>query len=1320
MYRSGVKRVAHHNFQFQIAAAFALCVALCVALLARGAHAQESAPVTIDTSPTAAELLRRAQESAVNNPTESARSLQEAVDRFPNKLVPWDGSSERFQNTLDAAERFLLSNALVMQSWLREESAAAQRRLDQGEVLQVAQLRSLTPAGLQAMMTLAQQSLDQGRVDSAHRWIEKALRHPSLTPEQKILLEKAALDIDNFKANFKASFSITPAPQKNDIATAADKVVDIAQWRPLWSEWIAETWLNRHFVQVDPQSHVREQQESAINGSALLSTARFTADGLLIADGVTVRLLDLQTGLRRWQETVGSPSDRATLAPSDLAVAACADDVVVTLPGHALSEERSGLAKITALSLRTGVRLWDVYLDRLARTDAFAELFPHGEPLIVNDVVVVQARKSNSRLESAAWLIALDRDTGALRWANSLGAAGGVRLAVSRPLSSPTQLNGDVIAATSLGVVARMDSSNGHVIWLRRWSAPLREPRAANPPWQLPSPVVANDCVFWIQPDQSTLVCLSAQDGSTKWSTLLGVNEQLPAARSLLADQSRIYLLGEDVVAIDINDPRHTLWKLSDQLSERNPVRGECALGADQNGQPLLAVPLTNKVLLLDPATGRALGECPLQAGGNLSLQNGQLAIVDAQRVSLSMQATQGERLLRDRLAKNPSDPRNGLALLEFGRTLGKSPLMLDGATAMSSAINQTSTSSNINANTGALRDELLRRLLDVLGMKDMDQDTRAQLLAIANSTAISAAHHATIALRIGDLAAQQGQFDVAMDQWCSILESKAMRDEMVGEDPRRTSAKVAALESVLSHPQTSNMPSRQRVARQARAEMLKCDSLSFINAVNMAVLISSNAGDAKNILQEAAQRARDMGWMEAQRICLSMNSNEPSGARWPHANMSERLPQLGSAQSRGTTFAGRLLTMDPQAQAERPRSTMLFAEPSNILLRGGNDLGIVWRSAFGDRDPMVMAMIPNIVLWCAQSRDDGALVALNPSTGEIAWRLNSAAALFQAPRLEAIESATATERAEAAAITCVRAGPVSVLLRNIGEMIAVNNASGATQWTFASSMHAIDAADTTSQLVCVAGREAIAIDDLTNNPSLIQVLSCQTGAIITQRMLPEEWGRVRWLRILPDCVLVATDEVVAALELDANLPTRWVQQDRRYKDSPPAQIAGMWCLLLERAGSVAALNLSTGRSNPLPFVIPTDDPSSQANAITVLPYQNQWLAHRMHRIRLHATDGTLAGVDAVAVDHRYENVILGQNAVFVVDGARPEFFAEQGISSEILLREFRPSDGLRCIGTPMLVRNTVGRIAKSDAIDGWIFLGGDDKTIAISAPLSH
>jgi hypothetical protein len=53
-------------------------------------------------------------------------------------------------------------------------------------------------------------------------------------------------------------------------------------------------------------------------------------------------------------------------------------------------------------------------------------------------------------------------------------------------------------------------------------------------------------------------------------------------------------------------------------------------------------------------------------------------------------------------------------------------------------------------------------------------------------------------------------------------------------------------------------------------------------------------------------------------------------------------------------------------------------------------------------------------------------------------------------------------------------------------------------------------------------------------------------------------------------------------------------------------------------------------------------------------------------------------------------------------------------------LREFRPSEGLRSAGTPVSLRGGFGRIVRTDAIDGWIFLGGDAKTIAIPAPLSH
>ena len=1304
MYRSSVKRADIATFPLRIAAAIQFCV-VAIVLVAPQSLAQESAPVTIDASPMATELLRRAKDSAATNPAESARSLQEAVDRFPNKLVPWNDSADRFLSTPTAAEQFLLDNPPVLQSWLRAESAAAQRRFDQGEVLQVAELRAFTPAGLQSMFTLAQQALDQGRVTAASHWIEKALSHPSLEPAQKKLLDQAMRDIapDNIPAHV--------------VGDAMATQQEIAPWRPLWSEWLPESWLNRSFAEMDSKAITQAQANAKVDGSALVAKASFTGDGVLIADGASVRLLDRLSGVTRWQRSVSSPTDRANLAPSDLAVAVCAGDTVVTLPGHALSDQRSGAqAKITAISLKNGSILWEVHLDRLGHVE-FSELFPHGDPVILDDVVIVQARKSNSRLESAAWLIALDLQTGALRWANSLGAAGGVRLTVSRPLSSPTQFKGDVIAATSLGVVARIDASNGHIIWLRRWTPPLREPRSSNPAWQLPSPVVANDCVFWIAPDQNTLVCMRALDGSTKWSTMLGVSEQLPAARALLADHERLYLLCEDVVAVDIEDPRHTLWKLSSQLNEHAAVRGECALATDENGLSILAVPLQKKAILLDPVTGHVTGELPLEAGGNLALQNGQLIVVGAQQISLSMQATQGERLLRARLIENSNDPRSGLALFEFGRSWARQELMLEGATSMANAINQN------NLDSTLLRDEIIGKLLAVLTMKEIDQATQAKLLSITKSCARSSAQQAAVALRVGDLAAEQDQWPEALEQWVAILESKEIANEMVGDEPLKTSAKVAALERILSQPQTATMSLRKKAADNALQSMQTCDALTFMNAVNIAALLACTPADAHRVSQEAALRARNMGWLDFEKMCVAMNASDSAGVSWPSELSPENFPKLGSAQPLVTTLAGRLLAMDPQAQRERTNSSVLFAEPSSLLLRSAEKLDIVWRSNLGDRDPSVMAMLPNIVFWCPQSHEDGALFALNPTDGAPVWRVDSVAALFDPQKLASVQLPTALDRAEAAAIVCSRSGPVCALIRTNGEVIGVNNTTGATQWQTSCVIHDVDAIETSSTLVAVAGLEVATHDELASNPTVIQLVNSFNGATVAQRVLPEEWGRIRWLRILPDCLLIATDEVIAALELAPHLPTRWSQHDRRYKDAPPAQIAGSLCFIRERSGNSAAFNMATGRVNPLAFISPPSgewETNLKLSQPILIPFHNQWIALRTQRLGLYGSDGALQGADAVAVDRRYENVILGQSTVYVVDTARPEIVEEYSSGLGIVLREFRPADGLRAVALPIPVRSTLGRIAKTDAIDGWIFIGGDDKTMAIPAPLSH
>jgi hypothetical protein len=442
------------------------------------------------------------------------------------------------------------------------------------------------------------------------------------------------------------------------------------------------------------------------------------------------------------------------------------------------------------------------------------------------------------------------------------------------------------------------------------------------------------------------------------------------------------------------------------------------------------------------------------------------------------------------------------------------------------------------------------------------------------------------------------------------------------------------------------------------------------------------------------------------------------AGVRWPAAAAPTRWPSLGSARPRITALPGRLLPMSLEAECERPMSSILLAEPAAIALRGGDDLAIAWRVSFGDRDPMIMAMAPLLALWCPLSREDGALLALDPKDGASAWRIDSVLPLFQAERLASLGLVTANDRADAAAVACLRAGPVAALVRNDGEVVAVDLAKGAASWRLDSPIQAVDAMESSPSAIVIAGRES-AVGDESAVVSSIQLVAAEDGAVLAQRAIPREWGRVRWVQILPDALLAATDEAVAMLELTPGLPVRWTQHDRRFKDSPTAQFAGPWCLLRDRAGNTAALSLATGRTASLPLSLPSSA-DADSSRMVVQPYRDQWLVRRPQRLSLHADDGALLGADAVASERRYDQVILGEDAVFAIDLVRPEMFGGPVDGPDFLLREFRPSDGLRSIGVPLSLRLNIGRLARTTAVNGWILLGGDDRTAAIPATPPH
>jgi outer membrane protein assembly factor BamB len=744
------------------------------------ARAQESAPVTIDASPTAAELLQRAQDVAAQNPGESARLIQEAVDRFPGKLVPWPPEPYRYRAVAQAAQDLLQLNPGVRERWLMQEAPVAERAVADGYWLDAVRARAATPAGLQAMLLLAQYAMDEGRPLEARLWVGRALQHPALDDSTRARLVAARDALQS---------SAPPAPRT---PTAQREVED---WQPLWSIDNPTAWLSRLRGGQDPELATRTLDARTEDGSALAAQPRFDGDTVALADGSKVQVFDRYSGSRVHSASVGLESDRPSQSLGDLTVAVPVGEVLVTLPGHALPDQRSGMARVTAVRAADGRRIWDVSLESLGRAE-FEDLFPHGEPLAIGDLVVVQARKSNSRLESAAWVLAFQARSGRLQWAVPIGAAGGVRLAASRPLSSPAALGDDVFVATSLGVVARLDGATGETRWMRRWPAPIREPRGASPAWQLPSPVADDRLVAWLAPDTVTLVGLDPGDGRTLWTVPVGVDTPVGAARTLLLDERHLYVIGDDVVALDRADPTRVVWRLDARMPDRvGPIRGVVTLGTMADGSSALVVPRADRVVLVAPDDGRIVGQWLGRGGGNAALDRGELAIAGASSLSLLMPAAKGERVLRERLAQKPGDPRRALALVELGRAWKRPQLVVDGATAVAEALQADPSQPE------TLRDEIVLRMLEACALPDLGLDQAERILSLARSIASTPVQQARVLLSRAARAAGDRRMSEAEACWRGILQDPRLDGVLlkVTRD-RSVAAGVLARQALAAH----------------------------------------------------------------------------------------------------------------------------------------------------------------------------------------------------------------------------------------------------------------------------------------------------------------------------------------------------------------------------------------------------------------------------------------------------------------------------------------------------------------------------------------
>lgn len=743
--------------------------------LAGPSGAQMDNPVYVDDSPQAWMLFQQAQDQLKDNIGESARLYQELLSEFSFRLIPIREREEtHFASVRHRVLLELRADPDLMARYRLIETAAAQRLLDANNLIRVAQTRSLTEAGLEALLRLGQQNLESGRFHTSLRWLEEAIDHPDLDDRRGLFLwhmiGTARYFLDD-EAGFEESCRIVSTfsggdeylnhlqlLKHNDIGPGVPRGLSpldtssspdlsglIAE--DIWSIPLEHSLLNRRYP-VNPDDptlgrDVREQRRR--QGVLNTSAPTIAGETVYINEGHYVHAMDRFTGRPIWDAPFtdrrqDEPDDTNVDQTQDMNIIAVEGDALVTLTGHLLSRNRSNSGKVVCLDAMSGDLRWIRDISHIDEADEFERLFPHGRPIIRDGAVYVMARKTRRQQLTASYVVSLDLTTGDLRWSRHISTSGGTR-GTARPFSSLTFHQGSLYVATPLGAMAKIEPFDGEIRWLHRYPVPLNTTATAlHRPWEFDAPVFIDEKVIAVRPDRMRVVVLDRKTGEELESHFCTTAESWDTPKYLLANEHSVYAVGRDVVAFRAGDLDDPVWRLSSpplQFPENEPsflrpeIRGRVQLVDDH-----LVIPTLFGIQIVDDQTGIIDHELVVPVSGNPVAFDSQLLLASSDRLDSYMSFDRALEMLRERIASSPGDPNPGLSLLKLGIRVRKFTLALDAANLVIEAMNR----STFDENAALAHDELFDHLLEIneQGLAESESEGEA-LFALINSMADTA-----------------------------------------------------------------------------------------------------------------------------------------------------------------------------------------------------------------------------------------------------------------------------------------------------------------------------------------------------------------------------------------------------------------------------------------------------------------------------------------------------------------------------------------------------------------------------------------------------
>ncbi len=1061
--------------------AAAIAAVLAAAPAQRCALAQETVPAIAD-SPTAQTLFDDARSQAAANPAEAARLARRLLDEYRSQVLRVARDpDERFASVADEVERLLLANPEVLARFRAAEGRVAERMLEAQGVRLTAATRRLTRAGLVASLALAERALLSDSPDEARAILARVSAHPDLAGRERVAFEALAAmaarrvgdfaaaevagrrlaelradasqdlaaEIDAARAQVERTAPrVAAAGARSPLTAGGSAEVPSADWREIWSIELDATLFRRIFDGAASAVGARTIERARQDANWMTAVPTVLGRTVYICEGQRVRAVDVDSRDERWSRSLGGIGvERDVGGAVDLSAIAVDEGALAVFSGHAFPNARSGPARIWCLEPEDGAVRWTVDLDGHERRGDFEGLYPVGSPLLLPEVVVVAARKSTQRLEQVDWIVALDRTDGSVRWASTVAGAPSTRMTAARRHAGLAR-DGDAVVVTSpLGVTARVRAGDGSIEWLRRVPVPLREMRGSTEPWEFSGPVVADDRVLVLSPDESEIHALDRASGRLVEARPAGLGSGWEAPRYLIAASVTpagagaaapvpiVLGVGSDIVAYDPRDLGRRLWALSDALraaaiprtgiENRSGVRGRVSVAGDT-----VLVPGVDEFLVLSLETGEIRARIGGQRPANAVLLEDRIVAAGDDALRILMPSDRAESILRARLAASPDDPGAALALVELARATGRTALALDAARAGVSAIGR-------GFGGAAIRGALLEQLIDLASAQPaLGED----LFALAAQLADAPPLRVRLALARGEFLQSTGRAADALGVWSTLAADPALSREFVAEEGvlrsaradalgriARTAARVAdaaaALEQsaarnlaaiggegavvetlagfVRDHPRTAAAveAAKALAARaeprigQAALEAALHDCLVPPARIDLADTLVETLGrhvdkqlDARLAEPRTPRPSDAMRRRTAELLVASGQISPLLAARV------RPFPAIGTEPGAGVDLRSRLVRLTGSAFLSRDPSLVL-AVGDGALIRldarhappaGTGVLEPLWRLRLDDRDPTVLHAGERIVLWQSLPGVAESAMIIDPTSGVV------------------------------------------------------------------------------------------------------------------------------------------------------------------------------------------------------------------------------------------------------------------------------------------------------------------------------------------------